>query len=111
MFRGKFDRSKLHYFDKKGNTFALKDDVKKAVQFARLNIIEDFSFLGPFHIVLCRNVLCNFSQQIWREYLDKLSAVMYPGGYLFLGAQEWIFGDSSQFELVEAKNCVYYRKR
>ena len=109
LFREKFDKSRLHYFAKQGNIYKLKQQIKQLSVFARLNLVDDFSYLGPFHIVMCRNVLTNFSQDFWRSFLDRISKVMYPGGYLILGAQEWIFGDNHQFTMTEGKNCLYYR--
>ena len=109
LFREKFDKSKLHFFEKQGNIFKLKPEIKKLSVFARLNLVDDFSYLGPFHLVLCRNLLTNFSQSFWKSFLNRMSKVMYPGGYIVLGAQEWIFGDNNQFTMIEGNNCIYYR--
>ena len=109
LFREKFDKSRLHYFEKQGNIYKLKTEIKQLSVFARLNLVDDFSYLGPFHIVMCRNLLTNFSQDFWRSFLDRVSKVMYPGGYLILGAQEWIFGDNHKFTMTEGHNCLYYR--
>lgn len=109
LFREKFDKSRLHYFEKQGNIYKLKPEIKQLSVFARLNLVDDFSYLGPFHIVMCRNLLTNFTQSFWRSFLDRMSKVMYPGGYLVLGAQEWIFGDNHKFTMIEGHNCLYYR--
>jgi chemotaxis protein methyltransferase CheR len=109
LFREKIDKSRLHYFDKQGNIYKLKPEIKQLSVFARLNLVDDFSYLGPFHIVMCRNLLTNFTQNFWRSFLERMSKVMCPGGYLILGAQEWIFGDNEKFTMIEGHNCLYYR--
>jgi len=104
LFREKFDKSRLHYFEKSGNIYKLKKEIKQLSMFARLNLVDNFSYLGPFHLIMCRNLLTNFSQTFWKSFLKRMSKIMYPGGYLVLGAQEWIYGDNEHFSMIEGDN-------
>ena len=43
-------------------------------------------------IIFCRNVLIYFDKQTQYEVIKKLVDCLKPGGYLFLGHSETIFG-------------------
>jgi chemotaxis protein methyltransferase CheR len=62
------------------------------VQFRPINLLNDFSALGTFDVVFCRNVLIYFDTMTKKDVLDRLSSALTPGGYLFLGATETAFG-------------------
>lgn len=44
---------------------------------------------GPFHLVLCRNLLLTyFDTQLQREVLNRIRDTLHPGGVLAAGAHE-----------------------
>ena len=48
------------------------------VQFRPINLLNDFSPLGTFDIVFCRNVLIYFDQETKTDVLDRLAAKFPP---------------------------------
>lgn len=66
----------------------IKDPEKNRVIFKKVNLLEDFSGLGQFHVIFCRNVLLYFSDQTKKAALERLTRALLPGGALVLGASE-----------------------
>ena len=82
----------LRYFDRQGENWQLAEHVKARVSFRQLNLIHDFARLGPFDVVMCRNVLMYFDAATRRSVMDRMVPMVAPGGYLVLGATEAIAG-------------------
>lgn len=89
MKRRYFLRSK----DRDLQQVRVKSDVRKHVSFARLNFMdEDFGFRDTIQIVFCRNVLIYFDKPTQEAVIRKFLGFLEPGGFLFLGHSETIFG-------------------
>lgn len=73
--------------------YKVKDTVRDKVQFARQNLMDD-EYRAPRDLdaVFCRNVLIYFEKEIKVEIISKLISHLKPGGILFLGHTETIFG-------------------
>jgi chemotaxis protein methyltransferase CheR len=56
--------------------------------FRRINLIESYSWLNPFPIIFCRNVMMYFDRQTQERVVAGLSEHLEPGGYLFVGHAE-----------------------
>ncbi len=82
----------LKHFKQDGDQWHIAPAIKSMVQFRPLNLIRDFSTLGQFDIVFCRNVLIYFDQPTKSDVLRRLSASLAPDGALFLGAAETVIG-------------------
>lgn len=90
--RGLPERYLRQFFISTPDGYRLADDIRRRVAFRELNLLESFRSLGQFDVVLCRNVLIYFDTMTKKDVLDRLSAALMPGGYLFLGATETAFG-------------------
>ncbi len=77
--------------------------------FQRLNLMQDFSVLGRFDIVLCRNVAIYFNDNDRRSLFARIERALEPGGVLMIGAMESLNGVCPQFEAMRHLNSVYYR--
>ena len=99
------------YF-KADETRTLKIDpkLKKMITFKRFNLLHDYSSLGHFDIVFCRNVLIYFDGNQKNKILTKLAACLPQTGILFLGAAESISGSESLFKMTSADSGLYYSK-
>jgi chemotaxis protein methyltransferase CheR len=53
----------VKFFDQVGETRRLAPELRSMVQFRPLNLLNDFSVLGNFDVVFCRNVLIYFDQR------------------------------------------------
>lgn len=90
------------YFTQQGSDhFVLSEEVRKQVQFRRLNLMEPFVFKQPFDLILCRNVMIYFDQPTRNTLINKFYDVLKPGGYLFIGHSETVQRESSKFLYVE----------
>jgi len=97
------------YFEKKGRFWSVTNDVKKHIKFKQFNLQSDFSALGKFDVIFCRNVAIYFSEDFKRSLFAKIARALNPRGYLFLGGAESLIGLSDLFQMKKAKSGVYYQ--
>ena len=77
------------------------------VKFRQFNLLSDFSQLGLFDVIFCRNVLIYFDQQTKIDVLNRWPASMAGDGYLVLGAAETVVGLTDSFKVVPDKRGLY----
>jgi chemotaxis protein methyltransferase CheR len=87
----------LKYFTRTGEAWKLVPEIRQMVNFRRLNLLDDFSSLGQFDIVICRNVLIYFDLPVKVSLLERLTRALHPDGALLLGGTETTLGLSSAF--------------
>lgn len=88
----------VNYFEKNGDNWAVKQDVKSMVDFKFFNLLETPRTLGTFDIVFCRNVLIYFDQPTKQTVLDSIASTSEKDAFLVLGAAETMIGLSNAFE-------------
>jgi chemotaxis protein methyltransferase CheR len=84
-------------------------EVKDLVQFQYMNLMDEF-LPWKFDLIFCRNVTIYFEPETTKRVLEKFHRSLVPGGYLFSGGTETMFGISDRFELVEHTNALIFRK-
>jgi chemotaxis protein methyltransferase CheR len=109
MARGISEERKRLFFSPRGERWAVREELKRRINFRELNLLASYEPLGRFHVVFCRNVLIYFSADLKRDILARLAAALLPGGYLFLGAAEAITGYSDAFEMLRLPQGIVYR--
>jgi chemotaxis protein methyltransferase CheR len=72
--------------------YMMKKEVRALVEFQKLNLMEDFSKVGMFSIIFCRNVMIYFDQITQQRLVNRLAAQLQPGGYLLIGHAESLNG-------------------
>ena len=77
------------YFKRDGASFAVKDEVKAAVEFQRHNLLFD-KFDSGFDLILCRNVVIYFTEEAKDALYRRFFAALKPGGVFFVGGTEAI---------------------
>jgi chemotaxis protein methyltransferase CheR len=97
----------VKYFTQVGEMWQVAPEIRAMVQYRTLNLLHDFSPLGAFDVVFCRNVLIYFDQQRKIDVLDRLARVMEPDGYLVLGAAETVIGLTDTFKPVPDRRALY----
>jgi chemotaxis protein methyltransferase CheR len=97
----------IKYFDQLGDTWQINPDVRAMVQFRPLNLLHDFSHLGSFDVVFCRNVLIYFDHETKARVLDRIARIMEHDGYLVLGAAETVVGLSDSFKPLPDRRGLY----
>lgn len=109
--RGLSDTYRNKYFSSDGKIWKLNDNVKQMVQFSKLNLQDPFNNLGKMDIVFCRNVLIYFSEDLKRDLLKRIAALLQPSGFLYLGASESISNYSNDYSLKTFNKSLYYQVR
>jgi len=97
----------LKYFEKKDEMWRVKDIVRSKVEYREYNLLDDFTKLGGFDVVFCRNVLIYFDAETKSKILDRISRLLPPDGMLFLGGAETVLGISDKFKPIPGQRGVY----
>ena len=97
----------LKYFTQAGEFWQLNADIRSMVQYRQLNLLQDFSHLGTFDIVFCRNVLIYFDQATKANIFDRIARMIEPDGVLALGAAESVVGITNAFKPVPDRRGLY----
>jgi chemotaxis protein methyltransferase CheR len=97
----------VKFFDKVGESWQIAPEIRAMVQFRPLNLLNDFSPLGTFDLVFCRNVLIYFDQDTKIGVLNRLARQMPDDGYLALGAAETVIGLTEAFKPLPDKRGLY----
>ena len=97
----------VRHFDQVEPNWRIKPELRQTISFRALNLLEDFSVLGQFDVVLCRNVLIYFDQPTKTRILSAIARRIAPDGALLLGGAESVFGLSDAFAGVTGLKGVY----
>lgn len=66
----------------------MQERLRERVSFAQLNLCADLPEIGPFDVVMLRNVLIYFDADTKREVVDRVLTQLRPGGLFFIGTAE-----------------------
>jgi chemotaxis protein methyltransferase CheR len=97
----------VKYFTQVGELWQLNADIRGMVQHRQLNLLQDFSHLGVFDVIFCRNVLIYFDQDTKIGIFDRFARVLEPDGVLALGAAESVVGISDTFKPYPERRGLY----
>jgi chemotaxis protein methyltransferase CheR len=97
----------LKYFTQTGELWQLGADIRAMVQHRQLNLLQDFSHLGTFDVIFCRNVLIYFDQDTKAGIFGRLSRMLEPDGVLLLGAAETVVGLTEVFKPYPERRGLY----
>jgi len=70
----------------------LAPEVRRLVDFQRLNFMEAFAFPEPMDTIFCRNVMIYFDRATQEQLLRKFCSQLRTGGFLFIGHSESLTG-------------------
>jgi len=107
--RGLPQERKVRFFQETSAGWEVSADIKKRVSFRELNLMQNYTLLGRFDIIYCRNVLIYFSIELKRDILARMANCLNPGGFLVLGGSESITNYSNEFDLIRWRNGVIYQ--
>lgn len=100
----------VKYFTQQGDRWHVKQELKDMITFKPANLLSDFSALGQFDIVFCRNVLIYFDVPTKAKVLQGIRGVTKQDGVLFLGGAETVIGISDAFKSLADARGVYIRQ-
>lgn len=103
------------YFDRVGQSFLIKDEVKRLVHFCHLNLSgqgrdEMWQDLSALDAIFCRNVLIYFTPQAADQVLRRLAGALKVSGRLFLGHAETLLQQDSGLEIRRQGKTFFYLK-
>ncbi len=75
------------YFDRVGEAYRVKDEVKRIVEIRRQNLLTD-QFDRNFDLILCRNVVIYFTEDAKHLLYQKFYQALAPGGFFLVGGTE-----------------------
>ena len=87
----------VKYFRQTGELWQINADIRAMIQHRQLNLLHDFSQLGVFDVIFCRNVLIYFDQDTKINIFNRLAKATEPDGFLVLGAAETVVGLTDAF--------------
>jgi chemotaxis protein methyltransferase CheR len=97
----------VKYFTQTGELWQLNADIRAMVSHRQLNLLQDFSHLGKFDVVFCRNVLIYFDQPTKLSIFERLAKMMEADGMLMLGAAETVVGMTDAFRPYPDRRGLY----
>ncbi|KRQ12772.1 CheR family methyltransferase [Bradyrhizobium manausense] len=97
----------MKYFTQASDVWQLNADVRAMVQFRQLNLLQDFSHLGTFDVIFCRNVLIYFDQDTKAMIFERMAKGLEADGTLLLGAAESVVGITDAFRPVSDRRGLY----
>ncbi len=84
-FRGKNELNK--YFEERNGLAYMDKSLVKGVSWRKHDLVNGIVF-NKFDIVLCRNVMIYFNQNLQNDVLKKLHESLFKYGYLAIGSKE-----------------------
>jgi len=97
----------VKHFTQNGELWQLNPDIRSMVQHRQLNLLHDFTHLGTFDVIFCRNVLIYFDPETKTGIFERLSRALEPDGVLALGAAESVVGISDAFKPYPERRGLY----
>jgi two-component system, chemotaxis family, CheB/CheR fusion protein len=94
------------YFDKEGEHYGVKREIRENILFAIHNILRDPPF-SRLHLISCRNLLIYLNRDIQKKVFEILHYALHPNGYLFLGTAESVDALPELFRSVDKKYRIY----
>lgn len=87
---------KRRYFlrskDKAKRLVRVAPELRRMVDYRRLNFMDSFAFPEPLDTIFCRNVMIYFDRATQERLLQKFCTQLLPGGFLFIGHSESLTG-------------------
>ena len=99
----------VKYFVRDGLDWQLREDVRRMARFESFDLRQSMRTMGPFDVVLCRNVLIYFDVELKKKILNEIRSTLFRGGYLLLGGSESTFNLTDKFERKSFGQAVMYQ--
>ncbi len=102
----------MKYFSQEGEKWRIKPEIKQNIKYSNFNLLKPMSSLGgSFDVIFCRNVLIYFDQETKKDILERMSTILKPDGFLFLGGSETVLGITDALKLKENTRGLYIHNK
>ncbi len=109
--RGLAEAQRTRYFVPVAGGWQIRDEIRAMASFKRLNLMTDFSALGRFDVIFCRNVAIYFTERDRAALFGKMERALERDGVMVIGAMESLNGICPQFESKRHLRSVFYQVR
>jgi len=112
-FRSTEQAYKERYFEPVDATSSrVVERVRRLVSFGQLNLLapEQWTILGQFDVILCRNVMIYFNNEGKKKMVEHFHRKLNDGGFLLLGHSESLMNISTAFTLRHFLHDMVYQK-
>lgn len=93
------------YFKIEGDKYIVDSKIKNMVSFKKHDLILE-RYDNDFDLIVCRNVVIYFNQDVKDEIYKKFSSSLKKGGMLFVGATESIY-NYREYGFEKASTFIY----
>ncbi|MBI5376968.1 MAG: PAS domain-containing protein [Candidatus Schekmanbacteria bacterium] len=117
--QGIYDKSKIithvsparieRFFTKEGDSYKIKDEIRKMVVFASHNIINNPPFT-KLDLICCRNLLIYFTSDVQKKIKILFYFALNPDGMLFLGSSENVTDCPDIFKPIDCMWKIFIRE-
>jgi chemotaxis protein methyltransferase CheR len=97
------------FFNKNGDDWKIKDEIRSMVAFQKVNLLKPFNSPGKFDIIFCRNVAIYFNPPDRKKLYQTISNSLEKDGYLIIGSTESITNDTQMFKPQRYLNSTFYQ--
>ena len=97
----------LGYFTETADGWQAKKSLRDMTRYEVHNLLHPAPYPGRFDLILCRNVLLYFDEQVRERAFGRLSEALTGDGRLVLGGGETVLGRSTFFVPDEERQAVY----
>ena len=100
------------YFRQGAQGYQLGDDLRSAVDFTRINLMEPSDVRGyrNFDVIFCRNLLIYFDDLSRKQAAETFYDALNPGGFICLGHSESMSRISSLYKIRKFPEAIVYQK-
>jgi chemotaxis protein methyltransferase CheR len=81
--------------------YRFRPEIRRMMQFVRINLMEPLPGEGPFPLIFLRNIMIYFDRPTQERVVAAMTAKLEPGGYLFVGHSESLNGIQHSLEHVQ----------
>ena len=98
------------YFEKDGNNYRIRDELRTCVEFKKANLLKPLPPLPKMDLVFCRNVAIYFSREDRGKLYGKIADQLNENGIMIISSTESLIGITERFTQEKYRDTFYYRK-
>jgi chemotaxis protein methyltransferase CheR len=90
-----------YFLQTKRGQFEVAPELRRAVEFERVNLVEPIRDAKVYPLIFCRNLLIYFDKPAQQKVVQQLAKRLEPGGHLFIGHSESLMGVEHPLEYIQ----------
>jgi chemotaxis protein methyltransferase CheR len=100
------------YLTAQDGRFVVAPELREGIEWRRVNLTDEQQVraLGAMDVILCRNVLIYFRDEVARAVSDRLAGALAPGGVLVVSVSESLLRFGTQLVCEERGGAFMYKK-